>query len=384
MKSMSPWAAARAAKFSVAALALSLSGCLSAGSSGGAGNDDGASSSEEECEAGDEGCECYPNDTCNDDLACRSNLCVDLDSRNDDDGDGGSRADDEQAQANEPDAADDDGDDRQADEESPNEADPDEPAEADQPAALDEPAEADPDDGPEADEAVTDEPPDPSADEPSADEPATDEPSADEPATDEPATDEPATDDPAPPAGGGGSGGIGAGGAPPVETGAGGSGGTPVVEPPSAVGNLITNGDFSAGDLDWDINDGADPTLNYDVASGAMCVTLGIDESFIAIGWPLDPLQALILDGAQYELSYQAWASSSDLEFTAKVGEAELPYDEHFEEVVLLSASVRNYSHGFTPVVDTPSGIVFLAQATFLNDIIEVCVDNVVLREIVP
>lgn len=32
-----------------------------------------------ECEVGDEGCECYPNETCNEDLSCLSNFCVDPD-----------------------------------------------------------------------------------------------------------------------------------------------------------------------------------------------------------------------------------------------------------------------------------------------------------------
>lgn len=37
----------------------------------------GACSEEKSCATGDEGCACYPNDTCNGQLACYSNLCVD-------------------------------------------------------------------------------------------------------------------------------------------------------------------------------------------------------------------------------------------------------------------------------------------------------------------
>lgn len=40
----------------------------------------------DECEVGEEGCECYPDDTCDDDFSCLSNLCVDPG----DDGMGGS------------------------------------------------------------------------------------------------------------------------------------------------------------------------------------------------------------------------------------------------------------------------------------------------------
>ncbi len=62
----------------IAAIALTLSACLSSGSSS-------------DCEPGDEGCECYPNKTCNGDLACYSNLCVeerDGDATDEDDTDG--------------------------------------------------------------------------------------------------------------------------------------------------------------------------------------------------------------------------------------------------------------------------------------------------------
>lgn len=39
----------------------------------------GGCSEEEKCASGDEGCECYPNETCNGNLACYSNFCVDPD-----------------------------------------------------------------------------------------------------------------------------------------------------------------------------------------------------------------------------------------------------------------------------------------------------------------
>lgn len=42
---------------------------------------------EPECAQGAEGCACYPNETCNDDLVCLSNLCVDRDGKPDDNGD---------------------------------------------------------------------------------------------------------------------------------------------------------------------------------------------------------------------------------------------------------------------------------------------------------
>src|SRR5690606_30147943 len=61
-------------RWALGALALSCVGCLSSSSGGG-----GA------CSRGDEGCECYPNGTCNDGLACYSKLCVDGDADDDTD-----------------------------------------------------------------------------------------------------------------------------------------------------------------------------------------------------------------------------------------------------------------------------------------------------------
>jgi len=45
----------------------------------GDGDGDASSGDGDDCDVGDEGCACYPNDTCNDHLSCLSNLCVDDD-----------------------------------------------------------------------------------------------------------------------------------------------------------------------------------------------------------------------------------------------------------------------------------------------------------------
>jgi len=65
------------------------SGGADSGGTGGEDGSDGGSSSDGgsgDCTVGDEGCECYPNDTCNDDLSCNSGTCE----RGDDGTDGGS------------------------------------------------------------------------------------------------------------------------------------------------------------------------------------------------------------------------------------------------------------------------------------------------------
>jgi endoglucanase len=46
-----------------------------------------------ECAEGTEGCACYPNESCNDDLSCLSNLCVDPDGKPDDDESDGGKVD---------------------------------------------------------------------------------------------------------------------------------------------------------------------------------------------------------------------------------------------------------------------------------------------------
>lgn len=64
--------------FALALAALGLFGC----------SNDAAS---DECELGSEGCHCYGNKTCDDDLACLSDRCVDLDSDGETEADAASR-----------------------------------------------------------------------------------------------------------------------------------------------------------------------------------------------------------------------------------------------------------------------------------------------------
>lgn len=50
-------------------------------------SNDAASNSGEDCDLGSEGCHCYGNKTCNDDLSCLSNRCVNTSPENDNDND---------------------------------------------------------------------------------------------------------------------------------------------------------------------------------------------------------------------------------------------------------------------------------------------------------
>lgn len=75
----------------------------------------GCGEEEPECAEGAEGCACYPNKTCNDDLSCLSNLCVDPDGKPDDDdddeADGGGKNDADDGGKNDPDDPENPGDD---------------------------------------------------------------------------------------------------------------------------------------------------------------------------------------------------------------------------------------------------------------------------------
>src|SRR5688572_8436390 len=50
----------------------------------------GSSAEPADCPEGDERCACYPNDSCNGDLVCRSDKCVSLDGSGGSGGSGGS------------------------------------------------------------------------------------------------------------------------------------------------------------------------------------------------------------------------------------------------------------------------------------------------------
>lgn len=308
----------------------------------------------DECPRGEETCRCRSgdeDDACDEGLECRSGLCVE--------------------------EGDDQGDDDTGDDDMGDNADDDAPADDD---AAD-------------DDAPTD---DDAADDAADDDVATDDDTpAPAPADDDTGSaDDDTGTEPEPGAGGNGNepgpapvGGTGNGGVP-APVGAAGSGG---MEPVGTGGtftnptdNLIQNGDFSEGNLLWDVNDGSTSIVPYTITGGALCVVVDEYQTFVAIGWPLDTAQALLLDpGASYELSYHAWTNNpAYVDFEAKSGEAVSPYLEHFLDAVSLSTSGTRFSHVFTPASSEPSGIVFLVYSYGYYYSAEVCVDNVVLRQL--
>ena len=136
----------------------------------------------------------------------------------------------------------------------------------------------------------------------------------------------------------------------------------------SPAGNLITNGDFSAGAANWHTEGG---TGNVN-GSGAYCVS---NPGAALIGWESTPGSPLMLSmGRSYRFSYQASGSGT---VNAKVALAVPPYTADFEGNNAINSSLQTFTHTFTsPNNDSNTGIAF----TFANaGTSTVCIDNVTL-----
>jgi len=142
------------------------------------------------------------------------------------------------------------------------------------------------------------------------------------------------------PADGGGAGAGGAGGG----SGVGGSGGG------SPAGNLITNGDFSAGMADWHVDSG-----NGSVNNRRLCL-MGPSSSTL-LGW-MTPGPDVVLDGAKmYRLSYSASATSGNVRMHVKVALSVQPYTSDYEVDDTLNNTVKTFTHTFTPMNGTDNNM---------------------------
>jgi hypothetical protein len=164
---------------------------------------------------------------------------------------------------------------------------------------------------------------------------------------------------------GGSSGSTGSGG-----SGAGGSPG----------GNLVTNGDFSMGEMFWTeiLNNGGD--MHHSVQNGAWCVTIAMGQS-VTLGWAADassPLQ--LTSGTNYKFSFRASASNPINGFNAKVGHAVDPFGTDFEQDgIQVGNGLQSFMYGFMPPnADDNTGIAFILSGPN-NGTSDVCVDDVTL-----
>jgi hypothetical protein len=166
---------------------------------------------------------------------------------------------------------------------------------------------------------------------------------------------------------GGSSGSTGSGG-----SGAGGSG--------NPGGNLVTNGDFSMGDMFWTeiLNNGGN--MNHSVQNGAWCVTVAMGQS-VTLGWAADassPLQ--LASGTGYKFSFRASASNPINGFNAKVGHAVDPFGTDFEQDnIQVGNGLQSFMYTFMPPnADDNTGIAFILSGPN-NGTSDVCVDDVTL-----
>jgi hypothetical protein len=115
-------------------------------------------------------------------------------------------------------------------------------------------------------------------------------------------------------------------------------------------GNLIVNGDFSAGASHWGVAVDSDPVdggvTNY-TASGRLCVVFGPGAS-ATLGWPSNPADALTLSAGTYDLSYEI-SSSAPLEVEARFGVDIAPYnDVNFDVFNMPETTLETFSNTFT------------------------------------
>ena len=160
--------------------------------------------------------------------------------------------------------------------------------------------------------------------------------------------------------GGTGSGAAGTGGGSPAGTG--GSG---------PAGNLVTNGDFSGGELSWHVENDTGHSIN---GNGQYCVTNPSTSTLI--GWATSGANVMLTANTSYRISYQASASSGNVTMHVKVGLAVQPYTSDYETNETLNSGLQTFNHTFTPSngTDQNMGIAFTFTGAGNST---VCLDNV-------
>jgi hypothetical protein len=118
----------------------------------------------------------------------------------------------------------------------------------------------------------------------------------------------------------------------------------------ASTGNLIVNGDFSAGASHWGLtvdSDTVDGGVTSSAASGRFCVVFEPGAS-ATLGWPSNPADALTLSPGTYDLSYEVEATAP-LQVEARFGVDVAPYnDVNFDVFDMPEATLETFSHTFT------------------------------------
>jgi hypothetical protein len=147
----------------------------------------------------------------------------------------------------------------------------------------------------------------------------------------------------------------------------GGSGGAPP-DP----NNLILNGDFSQGELYWNLED--TPTTDK-VENGIWCVNFVPQTARAIPGWPEAVGMALSLSG-NYIFSFKALSTTEYATVTAKVGRVLSPYTADFQDTFTPPSDLTQFIYTFS-ANDPQAGVVFDISTTSGGTI---CIDDVVVK----
>lgn len=141
--------------------------------------------------------------------------------------------------------------------------------------------------------------------------------------------------------------------------------------------NLITNGDFSQGELYWHATGGGVAAAT--VVDGRYCTVLTPGMPAY-VGWPKDSVNATPLAaGAQLRFSFDVSTTAALSTFNAQVGHAKFPITIDFQsDDVAPVGAPGALVHFFTVPAggDSAAGVVFTVQAPAAAT---VCLDNVFL-----
>lgn len=149
----------------------------------------------------------------------------------------------------------------------------------------------------------------------------------------------------------------------------------PEPEPTYTFGDsLITNGDFSDGNQDWDLERTSGGNFMPEFAEDQLCLTSRMN-THVVVGWPANADDSLELPAGHYRFSYRV--RGQGVRLWAKVGHAYEPYEILFEkEWNGTEAGWHEVVHEFTFDGDDAAGVAFnidLANNT-------VCLDDVSLQ----
>jgi hypothetical protein len=157
--------------------------------------------------------------------------------------------------------------------------------------------------------------------------------------------------------------------------------------------NLITNGDFSRGDVMWSVRTwqgfgNTSVAAYYSVQAGALCTTLQRDQQVLG-GWPWDdrrlsPSSFELERGKSYRVSLRAWSTGPELvQLVVKVGHQKPPYKPALVAKVPITAERGLFDIDFVAArSDTLSGFAFVATSPSDRPVSEFCIDDVSVRPI--